>query len=151
MKIKAFHFLLVTLIVVMMSCAKKPTTTAIPAGFDLFRTDPETTFFNFAKMPIPAGFFAADSAPFKGTAKFKGGILPSSYFSGQEITQVDTIVKREQPVTLSSAYPSSGTVAVEMTALALLSVEPIKVQVGHFDAHRTGTRIRRRKSYGISE
>jgi hypothetical protein len=127
---KALHFLLLLILVVMMSCAKKPDTTTIPAGFDLFRTDPETTFFNFEKMPIPAGFFAADSAPFTGTVKFSGGILPSSHFKGRELTQVDTIVRREQPVTLSSTYPASNKVSVEMTGLSLFSEHPIQVQVG---------------------
>lgn len=130
MKLKLSHLLFLTIIAGLIGCAHKPTMTTIPTGWDLFQTEPEGTFFNFEKMPIPAGFFAANSQPYTGTVKFEGGTLPSSYFNGQEITQVDTIVKREQPVSLSSAYPSYGTVSTEMTALSLISVEPIKVQVG---------------------
>jgi hypothetical protein len=132
MKFRPLHLLFLAIIVGMIGCRDKtPTTTTIPVGFDLFQTDPETTFFNFEKMPIPAGFFAADSKPFTGTVKFRGGKLPSSYFDGEEIRQVDTIVKREQPLTLSQSYPAYGTTSVEMIALALISEEPIKVQAGN--------------------
>lgn len=130
MMTKAIYFLLLLILVVLMSCAKEPATTTIPSGFDLFRTDPETTFFSFAKLPIPAGFFGADSQPYTGTMRLRGGVLPSSHFKGREITQVDTIVKREQPVTLSSTYPASQKVSVEMTGLSLFSQQPIQVQVG---------------------
>ncbi len=133
LKFRALSLLFFVLIVGLTGCKHKPattTTTTIPVGTDLFQTDPETTFFNFEKMPIPAGFFTTDSYPFTGTVKFRGGTLPSSYFNGLEITQVDTIVKREQPLTLSASYPASGKVSVEMIALSLVSEEPIKVQVG---------------------
>src|SRR5881628_3599677 len=99
MKFRLSHLLFLAITLGIIGC--HPKTTTIPAGFDLFQTDPETTFFNFEKMPIPAGFFTTDSKPYTGTIKFRGGKLPSSYFNGAEIRQVDTIVKREQPLKLS--------------------------------------------------
>ena len=133
LKFSALSLLFFVLIAGLIGCTRKPATTptTIPVGTDLFQTDPESTFFNFEKMPIPAGFFSAHSSPFTGTVKFRGGTLPSSYLNGRENTQVDTIVKREQPLTLSASYPASGKVSVEMVALSLVSEEPIKVQVGN--------------------
>ena len=46
------------------------TGTSIPAGFDLFETDPEQTIFNFqGPAQIPANFFAPGSDPFAGNVK----------------------------------------------------------------------------------
>jgi hypothetical protein len=102
----------------------------IPSGFDLFSTAPEGALFNFAQVPIPAGFFSSKSEPFTQLVRFQGRPLPRAHFGGLDVTHVDTIVQRKHSVSLPAPYPSKAVVPVEIVALALESVEPIRVRVG---------------------
>lgn len=102
----------------------------IAAGLDFLETASEGAVFRFDKIPIPAGFFANNSQAFTQTVKFRGRPLPRSYFNGSDITHVDTIVQRKEPVELRPPYPCSHVIPIELVALALESMEPIEVQVG---------------------
>ena len=92
----------------------------VPAGYDLFETDPQSTHFD---LQLPADFFAPGSDPFQGQIKFSG--VPLETFMGHNTGDADTIVRRMQ-----AADPTPGvpvTVPIELVALSLLSVEPITV------------------------
>jgi hypothetical protein len=100
----------------------------IPAGFDLFKTVQAGTRFKFAEeFTIPAGFFDKGSAAFAGTVSFKG--VPIGSFRDQKTGKVDTIVERTKAATFEGPR-SSATVPIEIVALSLESVTPIRVQVG---------------------
>ena len=93
-------------------------TAPIPAGYDLFATDPAETHF---AMQIPAGFFGPGSDPFEGVVNFAGVRLET--FMGFPVGDADTIVQRMAP-----ANPApSDTVPIEIVALSLRSVQPIYV------------------------
>ncbi len=100
----------------------------VPAGFDLFETDPQQTAFQFqGSTQIPAGFFGPGTSPFAGTVKLGG--IPLNTFAGHDVGDADTVVQR----TGAAALPgpgSSATVPIEIVALSLQSVQPITVQVG---------------------
>src|SRR3954470_24684664 len=71
---------------------------AIPAGFDLFQTDPEQNVFKFVgKSAIPAGFFTPDSQRFEGSVNFGGD--PIITFQGNDVGNADTIVARTADAT----------------------------------------------------
>jgi hypothetical protein len=83
-------------------------------GVDCFRTTCGATQFDFSTTPIPADFFDPGSLPFDGVV-----IL------GGECT--DTVVQRLQP-TFFEGDPPTATVPIEVTALSLVSCEPITVR-----------------------
>ena len=96
-------------------------------GNDLFRTDPGTTFQDFSGTPIPADFFDPGSDPFTGIVQFKGQPLISSpHCPADDLSQVDTIVRRLAPASLP-IVPSSDTIPIEILQLQLVSVNPITV------------------------
>jgi hypothetical protein len=94
---------------------------AVPAGYDLFETDPGSTVFRFnGPGAIPAGFFGPSSDPFTGNVNFGG--VPLQTFNGLGTGDADTIVRRPQ-----AASNPPQTVPIELVALNLVSVEPITV------------------------
>ncbi len=90
-------------------------TVTIPAGYDLFETDPQETHFDFQ---IPAGFFGPGSEPFTNRVKFAG--VPLETFMGHPVGDADTVVQR------AAAAPEVP-VPIELVALSLVSMEPITV------------------------
>src|SRR3990170_2822469 len=65
----------------------------VPAGFDLFETDPASTQFHFqGPGTIPADFFAPGSDPFTGNVNFGG--VPLETFNGLGTGDADTVVQR---------------------------------------------------------
>ncbi|MBI3660428.1 hypothetical protein HY230_08165, partial [Candidatus Acetothermia bacterium] len=101
---------------------------SVSPGFDLFETDAKSSQFQFKnEFEIPADFFAPGSKPFNSTVKFQG--VPLSTFMGKDTGLADTIVQRDQAANLPT-IPSSDTIPIEIVALSLQSVEPIKVKVG---------------------
>jgi hypothetical protein len=97
---------------------------AIEPGFDLFETDPGATAFAFNdEFTIPAGFFGQGSRPFSGVVRFGGD--PLKRFQGKKTGDADTIVQRPQAAGVSPG--TSATVPVELVALSLVSIQPIRV------------------------
>src|SRR3954451_15854169 len=93
-------------------------TNTIPAGFNLFQTDPSQNFFKFVgKSAIPPGFFTSDSKAFEGTVRFGGE--PLITFHAENVGHRDRVVEREQ-ITLGAAGTPSDPVPVEMRALSLI-------------------------------
>ena len=99
-------------------------TSSIPAGYDLFETDPQSTHFDFQ---LPAGFFGPGCQEWVGTVKFAG--VPLETFMGHNVGDADTVVQR-----LEAANPMpDDTIQIELVALSLVSMEPITVQCGGGD------------------
>jgi hypothetical protein len=97
--------------------------TLVPAGFDLFETDPAGTHFSFSSMPLPGGFFDPGSLPFSGTVDFHG--QPLGTFNGFDVGTADTVVHRMHAASFKHA--KTATVPIELVALSLKSVTPIQV------------------------
>jgi hypothetical protein len=99
----------------------------IPAGFDLFETDPAQTVFSFkAGTTIPADFFAPGSKQFQGDVNFGGN--PILQFQGKDAGDADTVIKHD-----AGSIPSGGTsapVPIELVTLSLVAMAPIDVVVG---------------------
>ncbi len=98
----------------------------IDAGVD-FLTTGSGSYADFAVDPLPAGFFDPGSDAFTGRVEFTGDPLVQS--AGDPIAPTDTIVVRQAPADLPQC-PSSATVPIELTALGLVSSEPITVTFG---------------------
>lgn len=125
------HLKSVTILFIALSlagCKHYPSASAggdIPAGYDAFETDEKNTAVRFAdEFAIPAGFFDKDSAKFSGTVTLSGA--PTGSFRGQT-TSADTVVQRKSA---AKFYKETATVAIEVAALSLKSVQPIKVSAG---------------------
>lgn len=101
----------------------------IQSGIDPWRTPGNgTTFIDFAKNPIPAGFFCFKSAPFTGRIVFKG--VPIATREPGALGKTDTIVQR-----LDDAVFDENGVAntrIQVRALHFVSVEPIRTACGAY-------------------
>src|SRR5215210_15053 len=94
----------------------------IQNGIDVWMTPADgSTFVDFAKTPIPAGFFCSGSAPFTGRVAFQGEPVVTG--TPGALGATDTIVQR-----LDDAVFNKRGVAVTRTqvrALSLRSVAPL--------------------------
>lgn len=99
----------------------------IETGFDLFVTDPGSTFRDFAGNPIPPDFFGPGSDPFDGVIGFRGMPLETSPFCpNDDLSLVDTIVERQGDAHLPGPG-STDLIPTEIVELQLVSTEPIIV------------------------
>jgi hypothetical protein len=102
----------------------------IPAGFDLFETDPEQTVFRFRdRAAIPAGFFAPGSKRFEGNVPFGG--VPIERFRNKRTGDADTVVQRKSDAILPADGSPSAPVPIELVRLRLVSIASIHVRVGN--------------------
>ena len=103
----------------------------IQNGIDVWATKGDgSTFADFAKKPIPAGFFCPESAPFTGRLTFQGEPIVTDIPGALGAT--DTIVQR-----LDNAPFNKRGVAVtrlQFRALSLKSIAPIETACGKFAA-----------------
>jgi hypothetical protein len=102
----------------------------IQNGIDVWMTKGDgSTFVDFAKNPIPAGFFCPSSAPFTGKVAFQG--VPIVTGTPGALGRADTIVQRLD----DAAFDKRGvaTTRVQVRALSLKSIEPINTACGKFD------------------
>jgi hypothetical protein len=102
---------------------------SIENGIDVWHTAGDgTTFVNFAKNPIPKGFFCSKSAAFRGRVVLQGRPLATG--TPGELGGADTIVQRLD----DAAFDAKGvaTTRVQLRALQLESVAPIKTACGDF-------------------
>src|SRR4051812_27742032 len=119
----------IALIVALLIVLAAPAAADVPAGFDLFETDPEQTTFSFREeATIPANFFADGSAPFQGDVAFGG--VPINRFMGRDVGDADTVVQRPQASLLAPPFLAQATGPIELRLLSLVGVQPIEVKVG---------------------
>lgn len=98
-------------------------------GIDIFRTpDDGSSFMNFSKQPIPAGFFCPGSEPFTGKVLWKG--VPVATGLPGELGRTDTIVQRLDDAPFNKK--GIANTRIQIRALQLESVEPIKTTCGSF-------------------
>jgi hypothetical protein len=103
---------------------------SIQSGVDLWYTPGNgKTYIDFAKIPIPAGFFCFKSTPFRGKVVFEG--VPVATGEIGVLAKTDTIVQR-----LDEAVFNKNGVArtrIQVRALHFQSVKPIQTACGAFN------------------
>jgi hypothetical protein len=98
-------------------------------GIDIFRTpDDGSSFMDFSRQPVPAGFFCPGSEPFTGKVLWKG--VPVATGLPGELGRTDTIVQRLDDAPFNKK--GIATTRIQIRALQLESVEPIKTTCGSF-------------------
>jgi hypothetical protein len=119
-------------IALLLSCFATATFAAdrvIQNGTDISVTPADgSSFLDFTKKPIPAGFFCPGSAPFTGKVAFRGEPIVTG--TPGALGATDTIVQR-----LDDAVFNKRGVArtrVQFRALSLKSLAPIETECGKF-------------------
>jgi len=104
---------------------------AIQNGIDVWQTKGDgSTFIDFARNPIPAGFFCASSAPYTGRLALEG--VPIVTGTPRALGAADTIVQRLD----DAVFNKRGTAMtrLQFRALSLKSVSAIETSCGKFTA-----------------
>jgi hypothetical protein len=103
-------------------------------GIDVWKTAGDgTTFVKFNQTPIPRGFFCANSEAFTGKIVLQGRPLATG--TPGELDGADTIVQRLDDATFDGS--GVATTRVQMRALQLESVAPIKTSCGDYNVRVT--------------
>ncbi len=103
-----------------------------------------STFINFAKSPVPAGFFCPKSAPFTERVVFRG--VPLATAEKGVLGNTDTIVQRLDDAVFNKK--GVATTRVQVRALHFESVKPIETACGtyrvevHLNGEQPITRMR---------
>jgi hypothetical protein len=109
----------------------------IQSGIDPWRTPGNgSTYIDFAKHPIPAGFFCFKSEPFTGRIVFQG--VPVATAEPGALRRTDTIVQRLD----DAVFDKTGVARtrIQVRVLHFVSVEPIKTACGDYsvEVHLNG-------------
>ncbi|HEV2843531.1 MAG TPA: hypothetical protein VG477_01685, partial [Thermoanaerobaculia bacterium] len=107
---------------------------AIKPGIDVFRTlGGGKTYYDFAKNPIPAGFFCKSSARFTSRVALRG--LPVETAIPGQLQEMDTIIERMD----EAVFDPSGVAEtrIRFRALSIVSAAPIKTSCGAFHVYVT--------------
>jgi hypothetical protein len=129
----------------------------ITNGIDLWRTPAAGgTFVDFAKQPLPAGFFCPNSAPFTAKIALKG--VPIKTKPANALREADTIIQRLDDAAFTKSLPAiqpfamrgnDGTVRqvgasffqgqevattrVQVKAISFVGVRPVKTGCGSYE------------------
>ena len=102
---------------------------SITPGIDIWSTRADgSTYLDFAKIPVPSGFFCQRSEPFTGRVVLKGKPLATGIPGSLGIT--DTIVERLDPAVFNDM--GVAFTRIQIRALQLESVAPIKTACGDY-------------------
>lgn len=107
---------------------------SIKPGIDVFSTvGGGYTYYNFAKNPIPAGFFCDSSLPFTSRVALKG--LPIETGIPGQLRKTDTIIERLD----EAVFDDQGTAEtrIRFRALSMVSISPIQTSCGAFHVYVT--------------
>lgn len=103
----------------------------ITNGVDLWRTPGNgTSFADFSKEPIPAGFFCPGSSAFTGRIVMKG--VPIASNRPGALGDADTIIQRLDNATFNKR--GVATTRIQMRAMQFEGVTPVKTACGDFKA-----------------
>ena len=105
---------------------------SIQRGIDVFTTMADgSTYYDFAKNPIPAGFFCRNSKAFTGRVALKG--VPLATGTPGELWGADTVIERLD----DAAFGANGTAVtrLQFRALSLVSIAPVKTGCGAFHVY----------------
>lgn len=106
--------------------------TTVTRGVDLFVTTADgTTYTDFSRNPIPAGFFCAGSTPFASRVALKG--LPLATGSAGQLQDFDTVIERLDDATFDAK--GKAATRIQFRALSLVSIDPIKTACGAFHVY----------------
>jgi hypothetical protein len=120
--------------VLLLSISPLPADLVIERGIDVFTTTANgKTHYNFAKNPIPAGFFCKGSPAFTGRVTLKG--LPLETEIPGQLRGADTIVERLDDAVFDESRTAST--RVRFRALSLVSIAPIKTACGAYHVYIT--------------
>ena len=104
---------------------------AIQNGIDVWQTRGDgSTYVDFARTPIPAGFFCAGSAPFTAKVAFQG--VPIVTGTPGALGATDTIVQRLDDAVFNRR--GAAVTRTQVRALSLKSVAPLQTECGKFEA-----------------
>jgi hypothetical protein len=102
---------------------------AVESGIDVWLTEGDgSTFVDFAKMPIPKGFFCDKSSPFTGRVVLRGRPLATG--NPNELGGADTIVQRLDSASFNAA--GQATTRIQLRALQLESVRALHTACGDY-------------------
>ncbi|MFN7963772.1 MAG: hypothetical protein U0002_21090 [Thermoanaerobaculia bacterium] len=122
----------ITVLLLVMGLVAAPLLAAdtISRGIDTFTTTKDgSTFYDFSKNPIPAGFFCPGSAAFTGRIAFKG--LPLATSVPGALHGRDTVIERLDDATFDAS--GAATTRLRFRALSMVSLEPLKTTCGSFN------------------
>ena len=103
-------------------------------GVDLWMTRGDgTSFADFTKQPIPAGFFCHKSRPFQGRIVMRG--LPLATGEPGALKNTDTIVQRLDDAVFNEQ--GVATTRIQVRAMQFEAVAPIKTACGLYKAYVT--------------
>jgi hypothetical protein len=125
------------LVVVLLFVSLAPLAAApamVGRGIDVFTTVKEGgSHYDFSAAPIPAGFFCKTSRPFTGRVALTG--LPLETAIPGQLRGGDTVVERLD----DAVFDANGTAVtrVQLRALSLVSVSPIKTSCGSYHVYIT--------------
>lgn len=132
MRQKFILAVLVTALLLSLSPLMAADAPVIKRGIDVFTTTANgKTFYDFAKNPIPAGFFCEGSAAYTGRVTLRG--LPLETETAGQLRGADTVIER-----LDDAAFDRKDVAVtriRFRALSLVSIAPVRTSCGDFHVY----------------
>jgi hypothetical protein len=103
----------------------------ISNGVDLWRTPGDgSSFADFSKQPIPAGFFCPGSAPFTGRIVMQG--IPIASSRPGALGNADTVIERLDNATFNKK--GVATTRIQMRAMQFEGVTLVKTVCGDFKA-----------------
>jgi hypothetical protein len=129
---KCILAVLVTALLLSISPLSAADNTVIKRGIDVFTTTANgKTFYDFAKNPIPAGFFCEGSAAYTGRVALRG--LPIETETPGQLRGADTVVERLD----DAAFNRNGVAVtrIRLRALSLVSIAPIRTSCGDFHVY----------------
>ncbi len=101
----------------------------VPAGVDYWQTlSFGATAYSFEREPLPAGFFCAGSAPFKGVVEFEG--VPLRTEPAGVLGTTDTVIERLDDAVFNRRGIAKS--RLRARALSIQSTTPIKMACGDF-------------------
>lgn len=104
----------------------------IQRGVDIFTTLADgKTYYDFARSPIPSGFFCEGSQAFTGRVALKG--LPLATETPGQLWNSDTVIERLDDVVLNDK--GMATTRIRFRALSLVSIAPLKTTCGDFHVY----------------
>lgn len=131
------HLVLAVLVTALCFAVAVPAVAAdrvIRSGIDLWTTHADgRTHYDFAGDSIPAGFFCANSEPFAGIVYLKGSPIATGVPG--VLGNTDTIVERLDDATF--AKNGVATTRIQLRALSLVSMHPVKTSCGSFNVKAT--------------
>lgn len=98
-------------------------------GVDLWMTVAGFAKADFAKDPLPAGFFCEGSQPFTGVVKLKGA--PLAVEPAGSLGSIDTVVRRLDDAKFDAK--GEAVTRIQLMALSLVSTQPVETSCGQYD------------------